>query len=487
MSAACGRTNVEAIAAAATRRGGAGEDAVLLRVLVEMVAPAHVLEIGSSDGACAALVRAAMGEPLRRFVGIDPRAESWRRATARTAGTPGIEHYHASLLAEPGVPHLTRVPALVRALCAGAFDVVVVEPPTSAAALYLTLAQALPLLPPGGVLHCGPLDRCPDALDVVRRLADEGMGPAVLWQPAPDAPPTVLVRDRLPRHNHEETATLRAELLADDPALAALHAAGEHAAVCAHLRGWLARRLVWSTRDLLLPLGALPPPLSVIDVVAECARGEGGVWGYGAAVALAMLYRAFGYPATVYQHGVPDLYWHMMTLVRVPDGRILLEDAFFDAEPYLDGARVPWAEALAIARAGLAGRLEFVSGLTAPRAHVYSRASLATAAADGYLSPGEQAQLAAAMSGCRRVRGEPRALLAQTTTTSLEAFARVRGNAGALAEVRRRTGIAHPLGLLALPCGRLPLSGDPDLDREIVAVLAGATSVAEPAPMAAGT
>ena len=471
--------DVEAIAAEATRRVRAGEAVDLVRLLAGIVAPAHALEIGSSAGACLETVRAATPGREPVFLGIDPRPASCRQATVRAAAAPAAAYYYASLLALPGVPHLTRVPALVAALSGQAFDLVVVEPPAGADALYLTLAQALPLLAPQGVLHCGPLDAA--GMEVVRRLAAEGAGPAVFWQPAADEPPTALVRGRQPASTHEDTAALCAGLRAADPVLAAAETAGDHAAVCTHLRSWLAARLVWSTRDLLLPLAAVPPPLSVGDVVSRCALHDGGVWAYGAAVTLAMLYRAWGYPATVYQHGIPDLYWHMMTLVRVPDGRILLEDPFFDAAPTLGGAAVPWSVARALARAGHAGRLEFASAADKPRVHLYSRASLATAEADGYLTAAERARLAAAMEGYERVRGEPRAALAQDMTVDLARYASVPANARALAAVRRRTGIAHPLDLLALPCGRLPLSGDPAFDHEIVDVLAEAT----PPPVAA--
>jgi hypothetical protein len=475
--------SVEAIAAGAAARWRAGaRGPVLLGAVVEALQPARVLEV--DGGGAAEVVLGA--EPTRAYVAVDSRPERLARTAARAAAArPGVEVacHHARLLAHPrGAPHYTRVAALVETLRGPGFDLIVVAPPRSPEALYFVLALTVPLLRPGGLLHCGPL-ASDGGVEVARRVAEEGAGPAFVCEPGPGAPRVALVRARAPRRTHEDTRALRDHLVAVDPALGAVLAARDHARACARLRHWLAARLAWSTRDLLLPLAALPPPLAVADVVEQCAAGEGGVWGYGAAVTLAMLYRAFGYPATVYQHGVPGLAWHMMTLVRVPDGRLLLEDAFFDAEPRLGERPATWAEAVTLARAGEAGRLRFVSEARGPRPHLYSRASLAAAEADGYLSAAERARLAASMEGCRRLVGEPRGVLMQSATTSLEAWARIPANARRLAEVERRTGAAGPLGLLGFPCGSLPLTGHAAADREIADLLA--LVAAEVAPAAA--
>jgi len=468
---------IETIAADATRRHRAGERAPLVHALGAALAPCGVLEIGASGASFAGVLPPSA---VRSWLGIGACAEAVHAARARLGDA--VELHHASLLADAAAPHLTRVPPLVGALCAG-FDVVFVEPPARAGGLYLTLAQALPLVAPGGVLACGGLGGDADTTLAVRRLAAESAGPAVLWQPDEGGPATLLAGVRPRRWSHADTAGLRALVLADEPGLAASAERGDDAAVCARLRHWLAARLAWSTRDLLLPLAALPPALGVRDVVAECARGEGGVWSWGAAVTLAMLYRAFGYAATVYQHGVPELYRHMVTLVRLPDGRILVEDAFFDAEPRFGDHPATWTEVLTLARAGRTEVLAFASDARMPRPHLYSRASLSTAEADGWLTATERAALAAAMDGCRRLRGEPRAILPQHHTTSPEAFAALPVHARALAAIRDATGIATPLGLLALPCGVVPLTGEPRFDAEVIAALgpsraAGATAEA---------
>jgi hypothetical protein len=465
---------VEAMGAAATRRWRAGEHVPLGSVLSEMLSPMRVLAVGDGAAECAALMLDRGARPTT-FVGIDPCAASVARVAAHF-GDPStaaaLALHQARLLGDPPeVPHFTRVPELVRSLCGPGFDLIVVESPGSGATLHLLLAQLVPLLDVDGVLCATGLERCADAVDVMGRVAREVSGPTVLWQPGEGVPAAALLQTRMPRHNHEASEVLCAPLLAADEAVAAARTAGDHVAVCGALRRWLARRLVWSTRDLLLPLGELPPALSVLDVVEQCARGEGGVWSYGAAVTLAMLYRACGYPATVYQHGMRDLYWHMVTLVQVPDGRILVEDAFFDAELRRDGRPITWPEGLEVAHAGCADTLELVSGLGEARPHLYSRASLPSAEADGFLTPAERTALEAAMAGCQRVVGEPRAALSQPITVGLEAFTRIPVHARALAQVRRLTGITHPLALLGLPCGALPLSGDRRLDGEIVRVL----------------
>jgi len=459
---------------------GAGGEEALVAAIVAACPPRRVLAVG--DGAALRAVRAVASLPRVRVVAMEVDGQGLARAAAAARPGTALDLHRASLLRDPGgAPHYTRVPELVAVLKRCDFDLAVVAAPAAADALYLTLAQVVSLVAPGGVLCCTPLESSPGATEVARRLAAEGEGTVVLWDGEPGA---LLVRSRRPRHTHEETRALRRTLPAEEPALAAALAAHDHGAICARLRHWLATRLAWSTADLLLPLAALPPPTSVLDVVAQCAEHEGGVWSFGAAVTLAMLYRAFGYPATVYPHGVPGLYTHMLTLVRVPDGRVLLEDAFFDAEPRVDGRAATFAEAVALARRGEAARLAFVSEATAPRPHVYSRAGVAAALADGYLGAAEADALTRALAGCGRLGGEARLALPQKHTTSLEAFLRLPCNARRLEEAERRTGLAGALGLLAHPCGVLPLTGHRGCDREIARVVG---ALARPAGPVAAT
>jgi predicted O-methyltransferase YrrM len=462
---------VEAIGVEASARWRAGETEPVLGALVARLAPERALAIGSAGAA--ALAAALEGRALGALHVIEADAAAARRAAAALATGPGVAVHHASLGADPRAPHVTRVRPLVQALRADGFDLVVLDAVSAPEALYLELALALAWLREGGVLVCEAPARVAGWMEAAERIEREGNGTFYLWETEPGGPSALLARERGPaaRRTHEETAVLRDRLPAEDPALAAALAAGDHVAAAARVRHWLAVRLAWSTPDLLLPLDCLPPPLSPLDVVEQCRLGEGGVTGFGAAVTLAMLYRAFGWPATVYQHGVPGVFWHMATLVRVPDGRLLLEDALFDAAPELAGRPVTFPEVIALARAGGADLLVFPSHPGAVRPHLYSRASLAGAEAGGLISPAERAALEAEMRGCRRLFSEPRAALLQPTSTSLARFAAVPVHARALGEVARRTGIASPAGLLGLPCGGLPLTGDVRADRAIVEAL----------------
>jgi hypothetical protein len=62
-------------------------------------------------------------------------------------------------------------------------------------------------------------------------------------------------------------------------------------------------------------------------------------------------------------------------------------------------------------------------------------------------------------------------MLVQPITASFDAYTSIPVHARALAAIRERTGIDHPRALLGFPCGALPLSGNPDLDRDIVQAL----------------
>jgi hypothetical protein len=163
----------------------------------------------------------------------------------------------------------------------------------------------------------------------------------------------------------------------------------------------------------------------------------------------------------------------MVTLVGMPDGeRILVEDALFDAEPTLGGRRLSWTETLALACRGALDGVEYGAAAGVGRSHLYSAASLAQAAADGWLAPDEHARLATAIAAFDpRLDGVPRAALDQAHSTSLAAWARVPANAAALAETARRTGEPSPLGLLRFPMGGLPLTGDPRMDAAILRVV----------------
>jgi hypothetical protein len=433
------------------------------QAIAEVVRPARVLAIGA--GSAPRFAPMASGPWLETLVGVDASA-----ASVAAAG-PGavIELHHATLRrTTAAAPHFTRRPELVRALCDDGFDLVVLEAAPPAHALYLDLVQALSFVRTRGVLVCEGIGRVPGGLAAVERLVGEEAGAAVRWRPPDGGPTTVLMRARMPRHTHEDTAELRAVVMQDAETEAAL-AGRDPVRACGRLRHWLARHLTWSTQDLLLPLAALPPPLAAVDVVAQCAAGEGGVWGFGAAVTLAMLYRGFGYPATVYQHGVPGAWRHMLTLVQVPDGRILLQDALFDGAVCLDGAPATLPDVLRAIHAGGAGRLSLPSELD-ERPHLYSRAGLPAAEADGWVTADERARLEAAMRGTERVLDEPRAALAQATSCSLARFAALPVHARIL-ERLAATGVTTPLWFLAVPFGEVPLTGRAAFDRELVRLL----------------
>lgn len=465
--------NLERVVAGAAASGAAGLAGVL-----RTRAPERVLEIGSSGGALAAEALAC-GSGIRSWVAIDPDAESVRRARALLP-RPDVRWHHAAIRpVAGGAPHFTRDPELVATLRDDGFDLVVLAAAADPEALYTDLAHAVPLLRPLGVLVCQPLDRQGGGVEAVQRLASEGTCRAIVWQPAGEAGLALLAAHQ-PLRTHEEMDALKRLIPAEDAALALALARHDHHAVVVRLRHWLARRLVWATSDLLLPLAALPPALSVLDVVEQGELGEGGVDACGAAVTLAMLYRTFGYAATVYPHGVPGLYTHMVTLVGVAGAGLLVQDALFDAEPQVGKRVLSWAEVVGRARAGGIEAVGFDSDWAATRPHLYSRGGLAAAEAGGWLGSGERAALEGAMASVERVLGAPRAALEQRTTCSLAAYAAVPANAAALAEVARQTGIAHPLGLMALPYGNLPLTGVRRFDEEMARALA-----APPAPEAA--
>jgi SAM-dependent methyltransferase len=460
----------EALGAALAARPGAP----VVEALVEVARPARVLALGGGSARRLAAM-AARGWPwIETLVGVDPSAESVAAADARLADVagprPAVALHHATFRrGSEAVPHFTRRPGLVRALCEDGFDLVVLEVAPPERAFYLDLAQAVALARPGGVLVCEGAAELPGGREAVERVVREGGAVAVWSRPADGRPATALVRPRTPRHTHEDTAALRS-VVAEDPEAAAALAGRDHVRICGALRHWLARRLAWSTQDLLLPLAALPPPLAAVDVVEQCALGEGGVWGFGAAVTLAMVYRAFGYPATVYQHGVAGVWWHMLTLVQVPDGRILLEDALFDGQVRLDGRPATLTQVLAAIPEGGGGRLSLPSELD-ERRHLYSRASLAAAEADGWLTAAERARLETAMRGAERVLGEPRAGLVQAASCSLERFTALPVHARILERIAAGTGVASPLWFLAVPFGRIPLTGRAGFDGKLARLL----------------
>jgi hypothetical protein len=477
--------NLDAVAAAATRRWRTGGPASLVEVLAETVEISRVLEIGSSQGETAARVLRAGGARVRRYVLFDADATSVAATRTRAevvAYGGGITVHHARLGGTPAdAPHFTRDTEAVRTFCEGAaFDLVVVEAPPAADALYLALSIVLPAVAPNGLCCVLGWSATPGAEETIARVTREHGVPALVWEPEPGAPAAVLLRGRTLRHGHEDMHVLRDALTIADTTLAEACTRGDHGAIATRVRQLLARQLTWSTPDLLLPLDAFPPALSVLDVVQLGRLGEGGVAGWGAAVTLAMLYRAFGYPATVYQFGVPGVLWHMAALVGLPDGRILLQDAFFDAELTADGRTVPWTDAVAMAARGEAARLALAPEEPGTRSYLYSSAALECAVADGWLAPGEAAEIVVAAAGCRRLAGAPRAVLERPIAAFAD-WTALPGPARALAELARR-GLSHPLALLALPCGRMPLAGARPMDAEIAAVLA---RLAAPAAAAA--
>jgi len=468
--------NLDAVGAAATRRWRAGDRGSLAVTLAETVEIARVLEVGSSHGAT---LRALRGAGVGRFVLLDPDATSLAAARA-VAGDTDVALHRARLGGAPtDAPHFTRIPEAVAALRDGTgFDLVLLQAPPTAEALYLALSIVIPLVAPNGLCCVEGWAATPDAEATITRVTREGGVPALVWEPEPGAPGAALLRGRTLRHTHEDMGALRDAMTLADPSLAAARARGDHSAVVSRVRQLLARQLTWSTADLMLPLDQFPPALSVLDVVQLGRLGEGGVAGWGAAVTLAMLYRAFGYPATVYQFGVPGVLWHMTTLVGLPDETILLQDAFFDAElTDADGAAVPWPAALALAARGAASQLALVPEAPGTRSHLYSLAALDGAVADGWLRAEQAAELSGLVAGCRRLAGASRAVLEQPIR-SFDAWCALPGPARTLADLARR-GLAHPLALLALPCGRMPLAGHDGVDRTIGAVVA---RLAGPAP-----
>jgi predicted RNA methylase len=453
--------------------------------LVGALAPARVLEIGSSGGRAAA---AALGAGVRAWVAIDPDGASVAAARRRLADAGArVRWFHAAIRPVAGGPrHFTRDPELVALLREDGFDCVLVHAAASADALYTDLAHALPLVRGRGVVVCHPAARATAAFDAVRRLAGEGSCRAVVAGPPDGGGETAFLALRAAYRTHAETTELRRVVAADDPAVPDAFARADHETVVARLRHWLAARLAWATADLRLPLAALPPPLGVLDVVEQGALGEGGVDACGAAVTLAMLYRAWGYAATVYSYGVPGVWTHAVTLVGAPDRPLLVQDALLDVEPREGGRPVPWASLVTRARAGdpLAG-VRLAHGGLGTRAHLYSRASLEASERGGWLDAGERAALAATMRTVERVAGETRAAIPQARSCSPAAVAAIPAHARALAALAARTGRAHPAALLALPYGTLPLTGVARFDDELARVLAapaaapGATAPAE--------
>ena len=453
---------LEAIAAAATASGGETPVGALAAVL----RPARVLAVGVDSAALAATV------PDATIVTLDPDAD---RAARATCGS--VRAFHAALRpAAQDAPHFTHLTAFVELLREPGFDLVLLGADESARALYDDLAQLVALVSATGVLLCEDFARCPDGTEAVVRLLREGQGRGLLWHAPGRSAPSLLMRAPLRTRVHGDTDALRDQLTREHGGLRTALEQGAHETVCRWLRSWLAARLTWSTRDLTLPLTALPPSLTVEDVIERCQLGEGGVGALGAALTLAMLYRSFGYPATVYQHGVAGLYGHTVTLVGTPPGRVLVEDALLDTEPQRKGAAVPWPDIVMAVRQNASERIAYAAGGLVERPHLYSLAGLAQAAADGFLTPAEQSRLAAELASVAPQLGVPRAALRQRHTCSVDAYVAVTVNRRSLAAARLRSGLEGPLSLLAAPLGGLPLTGEPWMDEMLARVLVGAES-----------
>ena len=471
--------SLESIARGAS---AAGADLERLLAAANGVGPRRVLEVGSNGGARAeALLRSSAARPIT-LVAIDSDVASATQAIERLRAfvpppdrEPEVHLYHATF-GDPtlGAPHFTRIAPLVDLLRRAAFDVILFDARarSSAADIYLDLVQLVPFLREDAILVYESADDAAAALAAARRMTGEFGGEAVVARAAEGDPGAILIRGMCQTHTHEQTAALVDELLSGEPDLARGHAEGADEALVGLLRTWLARRLTWSTQDLLLPLGALPPPLNVGDVVERCAIWHGGVWSYGAAVTLAMLYRAFGFPATVYQFGVPGALTHMVTLVGLPDGRILVQDALLDAEPRRSGRLLTWQELIQAAAARRLDGLRYGAERPWTRPHLYSRRSLAESVARGCLEAAEASDLEQRMACAERVGAEPRAALEQAWSTSLEGLMHIASDRAALGAIASQLGTAHPLALFSHPCGAQPLSGVRAMDREIEALYA---------------
>jgi predicted O-methyltransferase YrrM len=477
------RLSLESIGLEMTGLGMPSDGAAFLMERALASGDARVLEVGSSRGERAeALLRQAAGRPLT-LISVDGWAASAEQALQRlSAFSPPagaaleVHLYFARFGGAAAAPHFTRIPALVELLRRCELDLILLDASREQDELYLDLVQMMPLLSRDAILVCESPSDFDAALAVAGRLTDEFGGEAVVCRSAHPGSSRVLFRAHCQTHSHEQTSSLVDALLRDEPDLARARAAGDHESAVGLLRSWLARRLTWSTQDLLLPLGALPPPLNVEDVVERCAIGHGGVWSYGAAVTLAMLYRAFGYAATVYQFGFSGAFTHMVTLVGVPDGRILVQDAFLDAEPRGGGRLLTWQELIGLAVARRLEGIRYGAGRPWSRAHLYSRRGLAESLEQGRIDASEARRLEEHMARAERVRAEPRGALQQAWSTSLEGLASVRRNASALRAIASEIGTAHPLALAAYPVGGQVPFGVAAFDRQIEALYAGATS-----------
>lgn len=110
---------------------------------------------------------------------------------------------------------------------------------------------------------------------------------------------------------------LRALILRDEPAVAD----GPDWDRVVRLRDWTSRNLVAASPSA--ELGTVRPRLyvsSAAEAFTWMFRREGGVWCGGAAHVFAQVCRLFGHEAWTYDHGLPGVMTHVVTLVRVRDG-----------------------------------------------------------------------------------------------------------------------------------------------------------------------